>query len=139
LKRKHIPLREQLAAALSMLLPQEQRDALRAIQARAQAVIGMFELDHNILHAHRGPDRWWNLTPMLKANHREKSKRDTSIAAKVKRLRDKPWSHHKPGEAIKAFRYVTGKRKRPRRRLRGRGFDKSRTRHFDGTVTPRQR
>ena len=117
--RKHIPLREQLAAALALLLPQATRDFMRSIRASASAVIREFEIDHNILHAHGGPDRWWNLTPMLKPYHREKSKRDISIAAKVKRLRQK--------------------RKRPRRRLRGRGFDKTRTRHMDGTVTPRDR
>lgn len=116
-KRKHIPLREQLAAALSMLLRQESRDYWRAQQVPATMIISFFEFDHNILHAHGGADRWWNLTPMVKLVHREKSKRDTAIAAKVKRLR-------------------RGKKK-PRRKLRSRGFDKTKTRHMDGLVTPR--
>jgi hypothetical protein len=33
---------------------------------------------------------------------------------------------------------IAQKTKRPRSRLRSRGFDKTRTRHFDGTVTPRK-
>jgi len=117
-KRKHIPMRERLAAALSMLFDQRGRDWHRAQQTPARVIISLFEFDHNILHAHRGPDQWWNLTPMFKGAHREKSRRDTAIVAKVKRL--------------------SGKRKRPRRRLQGRGFDKGLTRHFDGRVTPRR-
>jgi hypothetical protein len=84
--RKYINLREQLAAALSMLLPAEQRDELRAAKVPAKTVIALFSPDHNILHAHDGSDRWWNLTPMLRAPHKEKSRRDTAIVAKVDRL-----------------------------------------------------
>lgn len=84
--RKYISLRERLAAALSMLLPQEQRDELRASKAPAKTVIALFHTDHNILHALGGADRWWNLTPMLRQPHKEKSRRDTSIVAKVRRV-----------------------------------------------------
>lgn len=84
--RKYIPLREQLAAALSMLLPQAQRDELRAAKVPAQRVISLFSPDHGILHAMGGADVWWNLTPMLRAPHKDKSRRDTSIVAKVKRV-----------------------------------------------------
>lgn len=84
--RKSISLREKLAAALSMLLPQEDRDALRAAKASAAKVIGLFQFDHVVLHAIGGSDDWPNLTPMLIAPHREKSRRDTSIVAKVKRV-----------------------------------------------------
>jgi len=118
-KRRYIPLSEKLAAALSMLLPQDTRDDLRRAKAPSWGIVRLFQFDHNILHAHGGSDRWWNLTPMLKPLHREKSKRDNTIAAKVKRIR-------------------RGKKK-PRRALRSRGFDKTRTLHFDGTVTPRNR
>jgi len=126
-KRKHIPLREQLAAALSMLLPQGVRDLMRTARFSASAVIREFEMHHNILHAHDGPDRWWNLTPMLKPEHRETARRDTSIVAKVKRITAKL-----PGMGPR-------KRKRPRRKLRSRGFDKSRSRKFSGQVVPRDR
>jgi hypothetical protein len=128
-------LREKLAAALSMLLLPELRNGLRGQQAPAQTVIGLFDFDHNVLHAHDGIDDWWNLTPMLRTTHREKSRRDTAIVAKVKRLRRK-WVD--PHTAIGLLEVEPAKRKRPRRRLRGRGFDKSRTRHLDGTVTPRK-
>lgn len=85
--RKHIALRERLAAALSQLLPQEQRDQLREAKVPARQVISLFTPDHNILFALAGPDEWWNITmrirgPELKA----KDNRDTSIAAKVKRV-----------------------------------------------------
>lgn len=97
--RKYIPLPERLAAALAMLLPQEQRDDLRARQVGCDAVCELFDMDHVVLHAIGGEDRWWNLTPMLREIHRgEKSPRDTKIAAKIKRLRGetcngpkKPW------------------------------------------------
>ena len=65
-KRKYIKLREQLAAALSMLLPQVQRDELRSKKAPAKTVIALFSPDHSVLHALGGSDRWWNLTPMLR-------------------------------------------------------------------------
>jgi hypothetical protein len=117
-QRFHIPMHEKLAAALSMLLSQEERDVWREAKASAAVILTLFDFDHNILHAHDGPDRWWNLTPMLRTAHREKSKRDVAIVAKVKRLQRK--------------------RKRPRRKLRSRGFDKRRTRKFSGEVVPRR-
>lgn len=88
-KRAHIPLIEQLAAALACLLPADVRDDLRARRVQAKVVRSMFEVDHIVLHAHGGTDRWHNLDPKLKAVHREKSKRDTGIVAKGKRIDDK--------------------------------------------------
>jgi len=84
--RKYIPLPERLAAALSLLLTREERDDLRARKVPAKLVIGRFDFDHNVLHALGGDDRWWNLTPMLRAPHRVKAAKDTSIVAKVDRL-----------------------------------------------------
>jgi len=94
MKRKHIPLSEKLASALACLLTQEQRDRYRGLTFEqrgytAKEMIGLFDWDHAVLHSHGGADKWWNLTPMLRAAHREKSRRDISIAAKVKRLRAK--------------------------------------------------
>jgi hypothetical protein len=85
-KRKAIPLSEQLASALACLLPQAQRDELRAAKAPAQRVIRLFSPDHIVLHCMDGSDSWWNLTPCLRPEHKEKSRLDTAIAAKVKRL-----------------------------------------------------
>ncbi len=88
-KRAYVPLVEKLAATLVCLLSQEQRDDLRSRKPPAKQVVSLFEFDHVILHCHGGADKWHNLTPMEKAPHREKSKRDTSIAAKVVRVDDK--------------------------------------------------
>ena len=87
-KRKAVPLAEQLAAALACLLPQEQRDELRRAKVSAKAVIRLFSPDHIGLHCFEAKDRdkWHNLTPMLRGPHKEKSRKDCGIAAKVKRL-----------------------------------------------------
>jgi hypothetical protein len=87
--RKHIPLREKLAAALALALPQELRDLYREKKVDADVVISQFEFDHIALHAFEGADAWHNLDPLLKPAHREKSRRDTGRAAKVVRLDDK--------------------------------------------------
>jgi hypothetical protein len=84
--RKYVAMREKWAAALSMLLPQAVRDELRERRATAKEVISLFDQDHVVLFAFSGADKWWNFTPMLRAPHREKSRRDTAIVAKVRRL-----------------------------------------------------
>ncbi len=84
--RKHIALREQLAAALAFLLPEAQERELRAAKVSAKTVIALFSPDHSVLHALGGSDKWWNIYPMLRAPHKEKSRRDTSIVAKVDRI-----------------------------------------------------
>lgn len=70
----------------------------------AEQIISLYQFDHGILHAIEPIDEPWNLTPRLIAPHREKSRKDTAIVAKVKRL-DKmvAWS-----------RIVIGKPKRKR-------------------------
>ena len=90
MKRAYIPYRERLAAALACLLTSEQRDALRSARGPAASVISLFEMDHIHLHSFGGTDDWWNLDPKPKVFHRIKSRTDTSIAAKVKRIR----KHH---------------------------------------------
>jgi hypothetical protein len=89
-RRKYIPLRERYAAALACLLPQELRDLYRHKHVAASVIISQFEIDHIVLHAFDGSDAWWNLDPKLKPAHREKSRRDTSIAAKALRI-DHRW------------------------------------------------
>lgn len=86
MKRKAIRKDDYFAAALACLLPQAKRDELRAAKVPAQTVIRLFSPDHIHLHSLGGSDQWWNLDPRLRPAHAEKSKRDTSIAAKVKRL-----------------------------------------------------
>ena len=111
-RRKHIPLTERLASALSLLLPQAVRDDLREQKVSAKKVIGLFDTDHNILHALDGADRWWNLTPMLRPEHREKARKDTSIVAKVRRI-DKKWNE---------FTALGPKPKKPKRKWPSRPF-----------------
>lgn len=90
-KRAYISLPEKLAATLACLLPQEQRDDLRSRQVPAKEVISLFHFDHIALHSFGGADLWFNLDPKSVAAHKEKSKRDTSIAFKAKRI-DKKWA-----------------------------------------------
>lgn len=86
-KRGYVRMEDKLAAALACLLLQEQRDELRRGKVPAADILALFEWDHIVLHAHDGSDLWWNLDPKLVAVHREKSRRDTAIVAKVRRLR----------------------------------------------------
>jgi hypothetical protein len=88
-KRDYIPYKERLAAALARLLPPEIERELRAMRVTADAIIALFNMDHIVLHALDGTDDWWNLDPKEVASHKEKSRRDTSIVAKVKRIEPK--------------------------------------------------
>jgi len=86
--RAHIPLSELLASALADKLAQENRDTLRELKVPAHVVIRLFTPDHVILHAHGGADRWWNLTMTLRGEMlKAKDRRDTKVAAKIKRIR----------------------------------------------------
>ena len=122
--RKHIALRELLAAALSQLLPQAERDALREAKAPAKHIIKLFTPDHVHLYALGGIDRWHNLTmtrrgPELKA----KDSRDTSIVAKVDRLIE---SAHERGARIagKLYGAPTPEPRRRKRTIPSRPFPK---------------
>lgn len=86
-RRKHISTATKLAAALLALGHVKYEDAKRMTQ---DEIISMYQFDHGILHAIDPINDFWNLTPMLVKDHREKSRRDTSIVAKVKRLQDAP-------------------------------------------------
>lgn len=93
--RKYITLPDRLAAALACLLPQDERARLRAEQVPAKVVIALFHFDHLHLHTFGGSDKWFNLDPKLVAVHREKSRRDTSIAAKAVRIDEKWQEFHR--------------------------------------------
>lgn len=121
-KRNYIPLPEKLAAALACLLPQELRDDLRDRKVSSSTVLEMFQWDHIHLHSLGGSDAWENLNPVLVAVHKEKSRRDTSIAAKAKRI-DKKWqeftaenlSHPKPTKKPSKW---------PKQKIQSRGFNR---------------
>lgn len=90
-KRAHVPLINKLAAALACLLPAEHRNIMREAKAKPEAVLRLFEFDHIVLHCWGGSDGWWNLDPKLREAHREKSRADTSRAAKADRLDEARW------------------------------------------------
>lgn len=115
--RKYIPFPERLAAALAMLLPAAQRDAMRAGRLPAKAVLKMFHFDHVALHSLGGEDKWWNLSPIQVRPHREKSRRDTSIVAKVDRIVAREGEHR---EAIKRMLRPGKRDDRPVKRRKGR-------------------
>lgn len=94
-KRKAIPLKTKLAAALACLLPQSQRDELRANRVSPEMVISLFRHDHITPHADGGSDEWWNIDPLQTAVHEEKTaKIDVPRIAKGKRLRAKLARHN---------------------------------------------
>lgn len=84
--RSYISLTERLAAALSCLLPQEIRDDLRSRRVPAVEVIALFDMHHIRFHSIDRDDRWHNLHPMLRAEHKARTPKDISAIAKVKRL-----------------------------------------------------
>ncbi len=108
----------------------------------AKAIRALFEMDHVVLHAHGGPDTWENLDPKLKAPHREKSRRDTSIVAKTKRLQrqfrpeviggmlalvevmDRQMAHQARGTVQDAVSVPAAAKPRPKRKLASRPFPK---------------
>jgi hypothetical protein len=123
--RKYVAIREKWAAALSMLLPQAQRDELRERRATAKEVIALFDQDHVVFHAIGGPDRWWNFTPMLRAPHKEKSRRDTSAIAKVRRLEAQHEDFRRRVLAPDKKPRVTRDGRWPKgRKLQSRGFER---------------
>lgn len=83
MNRAHISLRTKLASALLALghIPYDEAKLLSEDQ-----VLSLYQWDHGILHSIEANDAFWNLTPRLIAEHRAKSRKDTTAVAKVKRL-----------------------------------------------------
>lgn len=119
-KREYIRLPEKLAATLACLLPQEIRDDLRRRKVPASEVISLFHFDHIALHAFGGSDLWHNLDPKTVEIHREKSKRDTSIAAKAVRI-DKKWAEF-TSRNLPHFKSQKKPSRWPSRKIQSRGF-----------------
>ncbi len=115
-KRDYVRLPEKLAATLACLLPQEVRDDLRNRKVPAPEVISLFNFDHIVLHAFDGSDLWFNLDPKLIQPHREKSKKDTSIVAKAKRI-DKKWAEF-TSKVLAKPQSIEKKHKWPKRKFR---------------------
>ena len=81
--RAYISLRTKLASALLALGQIPRADAKLMSE---QQLLSLYNFDHIELFSLTQNDAYWNLQPMLIVPHREKSRQDTSIAAKVKRL-----------------------------------------------------
>ena len=145
-KRKHISLKTKLAATLLRLGQVPYNDAK---QMTPDQIISLYHFDHNILHETNLPERdsFWNLEPLLIRTHREKTRRDATVIAKGRRIRNR----HSAAETL-TLRTEPGESKRraghgvhdiaaPRpvrsRKLRSRGFDKTLRKHMDGRVTKR--
>lgn len=143
-KRKALSLATKLAAALACLLPQAERDELRARHAAPEEVISRFHQDHIVPHADDGTDDWWNINPLLVALHQEKTaKVDVPRIAKGKRLRAKEAEHQRrmavgrdiiadlmrDADPDKITIVVTPKRPRPKPKLQSRPFSGGGRRH----------
>lgn len=119
-KRGHISLRTKLAAAVRDLLqiPYEHAKLMTEDQ-----VLSLVQWDHGILHGVEVNNEHWNLTPRTIMAHREKSKTDTGIVAKVVRI-EKKWapvkaaieSGQKPPKRVSKHRWPKG------RKIESRGF-----------------
>jgi hypothetical protein len=83
MSRGPLSLKTKLASALLALgdIPYEHAKRMTADQ-----IISLYHFDHGILHGIEQINEPWNLTPRLIRPHREKSKRDCGIVAKVKRI-----------------------------------------------------
>jgi hypothetical protein len=146
-KRKHISWKTKCAAATREL------DYLRGQMALVRGAsyqpipydhaktmtqdqfLSLFQWDHNKLHSFDGGDHFTNLSPLPTKAHREKTKRDAKIIAKSRRITAKQIKYELfPGLAMierHPFR-------RLKRKIRSRGFDKTRTRGVDGRVRRRR-
>lgn len=129
-RRDHISVTTKLASALLALgdIPYEHAKMMTAKQ-----IISLYHFDHGILHAIKPINEPWNLTPRLIAPHREKSRKDTSTVAKVVNRLEPQHEEFRRKVLAKPCGH-----KRPRSgKIKSRGFDKTRSRKFNGEVTPR--
>lgn len=92
-RRAHLSLKTKLAAALltikrvdatGVLVPVIDYEMSKTMTA--DQICAAFEFDHTTLAAFGGGEHPSNLVPRPVAEHKEKSRRDTTIAAKAKRI-----------------------------------------------------
>jgi hypothetical protein len=149
MRRKRISWKTKYASALLAL-----DDILytHATKMTEDHIISLYHIDHNILHETGHPDRnkFWNLTPKLIAEHREKTKQDLKIIAKSRRIRNAAGAGNHEARLGKAplrtgpdgvngvnFRRPSIRSSSGPHKIRSRGFDKTRKRKWDGTVVRR--
>lgn len=140
-RKAHIPLKEKLAAALAVMLRPDESGKLVPIipyehrkMMTAEQIISLFHFDHwPIREEQGGPALHFNLDPKLIKAHRVKTaKIDAPQMAKSRRIVTKEQEH-----ARRMMLTQEPKEDAPRRKMQGRGFDKTRPRKMDGTVVRR--
>jgi hypothetical protein len=95
-KREYIRAADKIASLLVDFHPsfsQDEREALRRLNPPEAHINREFEWDHVVLHAFGGSSKWRNVQAVRRADHREKSRRDTSIVAKTKRIQEANAQH----------------------------------------------
>lgn len=135
--RKKISMGAKLAAsyiALGLV------DREQARKMTTKEILALVETDHRVLHAFTGDDHPANLDPMLKPAHREKSRRDTSIAAKAKRI-DEAQAEHQDAMRRKMLARTEREEPEPKKRsgpkLRGAKMPCGRGSEFKKTMSGR--
>ena len=117
--RAHISLRTKLASALLALGHVPYDDAK---QMTADQIVSLYQWDHAVLHGVEINDAFYNLTPMLIAPHRAKSRKDTGIVAKVKRLEKMRAEAQQRLLGKEPGKSARPKSKWPKRKIKSRGF-----------------
>lgn len=135
--RSHIPLKEQLAAALRQMAGDDGKPVIPHDHAKlmtAEQVISLFHRDHYpIRKEDGGPDLHWNLFWRFAAGHRFKTATvDIPASAKGKRIRKTEAAHadkrlilsaHQTGERLAEQLYPLA-RPKPTRAIPSRPFQK---------------
>lgn len=110
----------------------------------ADQMLSLWDMDHDALHALGGSDDWWNFTPRLRPEHRQKSRGDTSRVAKAKRLAEQHQQHlarlaqrgKAPAAIELAPRARPEKKRRPKAVMPGARASRYK-RHMDGRISLR--
>jgi hypothetical protein len=134
---------EKLASALlkirkgdGWLIPEPYRSS-----GTAEEICRCVERDHIVLHAHGGSCAPQNLDPMLKADHREKSRSDTTKAAKSKRIsaEHEAFRQRMLAKLQTDVDAITPSGGNPKKaKIKSRGFSKTHRRKLDGSVVRRE-
>lgn len=166
MSRKSLSLETKLAAALRLLLAIPYTDAKQMTAAQLNSLV---QWHHDDPHAISGNDHHSNLRPLLIRAHRERTPADAAAVRKSNRVRQKQLDHesrmaeptandplgHRNQLGIVTTRWMTREECErlfpsppppgvlvelaPPPKLRSRGFDKTKTRGFDGRVRARKR
>ena len=145
MERKHISWKTKAAAALAELGNVRYGIPYNDVKHMTEAqFLSLWHFDNNKLHSFKGGDHFSNLTPMLIKAHREKTKRDAKIIAKGRRLEKRQEELTNRYIAMGAYHDAMGGGrifhevfKPETRKIRSRGFDKTKRRKMSGQVVPR--